>query len=51
MSRQITISLLSAAIGAGLLGMSSASAAPANGAAINKAASAETLTEKVVWRG
>ena len=51
MSRQITISLLGAAIGVGLLGMPSASAAPANGAAINKAASAETLTEKVMSRG
>jgi hypothetical protein len=51
MSRQITISLVGAAIGVGLLGMSSTSAAPVNGAVIGKAASAEELTEKVVWRG
>src|SRR5215472_15818390 len=51
MSRQITISLVGAAIGVGLLGMSSTSAAPVNGAVIGKTASAGELTEKVAWRG
>jgi hypothetical protein len=51
MSRRIAISLVGAAIGVGLLSMSSASAAPVNGAVIGKAASADALTQKVVWRG
>jgi hypothetical protein len=51
MSRQTAILLAGAVVGVGLLGMSSATAAPANGAAIGAAASAEELTQKVVWRG
>jgi hypothetical protein len=51
MARQTVISLVGVAIGAGLLGVSSASAAPANGVVIGKAASAGELTEKVIWRG
>jgi hypothetical protein len=53
MSRQTTISLVGvAAIGVGLLSLSaSTSAAPVNGASIGKAASAEELTQKVIWRG
>jgi hypothetical protein len=51
MSHKIAISLVGAAIGAGLLSMSSASAAPINGAVIGKVASTDELTQKVVWRG
>jgi hypothetical protein len=51
MSRQTTILLVGAAIGAGLLAMSSASAAPASGTAIRDAASVGDLTQKVIWRG
>src|SRR5215470_9869184 len=51
MVRQTAISLIGATIGVGLLGMSAATAAPANGAVIGKAASTEELTQKVVWRG
>jgi hypothetical protein len=51
MSRQTTISLVgAAALGARLLGISSAFAIPADGAVIGEAASA-TVTQKAVWRG
>src|SRR5215470_9158249 len=50
MSHRTTILLIGAAVGAGLLGMSTAAAAPANGAVIGKAASTEALTQEVVWR-
>src|SRR5215467_8913705 len=51
MARQTIISLVGVAIGAGLLGVTSAGAAPADGGVINKAASAGVVTEQVVWRG
>jgi hypothetical protein len=51
MSRQTTILLVGAAIGAGLLEMSSASAAPVSATAIRDAASVGDLTQKVIWRG
>jgi hypothetical protein len=52
MLRQTTILLVGAAgIGVGLLGMSSAFAAPASGAVIGDAASAGAVTQKVFWRG
>jgi hypothetical protein len=52
MSRQTTIALVGAvAIGVGLLSMSSAFAAPANGAVIGEAASNGGVTQKVLWRG
>lgn len=53
MSRQLTIFVgAAAAIGAGFLGISSASAALANGPALGAAGiSAGQLSEKVVWRG
>jgi hypothetical protein len=51
MARHTTIFLVGAALGAGLLGTSSACAAPANGAAIGESASAGSLSQKVVWRG
>jgi hypothetical protein len=50
MSRQIAISLVGAtAIGIGLLGMSSAFAAPANGTVIGDAASDGAVAQKVFW--
>ena len=52
MSRQTTIWVAGAtAIGVGLLGMSTAFAAPANGTVIGEAASAGEVTQKVIWRG
>ena len=52
MSRQTTISLVgAAAIAVALLGASSASAAPANGAIIGQAATTSEVTQKVLWRG
>jgi hypothetical protein len=52
MSRQTTTALVgAAAIGVGLLSMSSALAAPANGAVIGDAASAAGVSERVLWRG
>jgi hypothetical protein len=52
MSRQIAISLVGAtAIGIGLVGMSSAFAAPANGTVIGEAALNGGVTQKVIWRG
>ena len=51
MSRQTTIWLAGAAVGVGLLGMSSAFAAPINGAVIGETASNVGVTEKVIWRG
>jgi hypothetical protein len=48
MSRHATISLIAAAFGAGLLGMSPASAVPANGVVIG--ATAGAVTQSVAWR-
>lgn len=48
--KAVTLLLLSG-IGVGLLGASSALAAPANGAVINEAATASEVTQKVLWRG
>jgi hypothetical protein len=48
--KAVTLLLLSG-IGAGLLGATSASAAPANGAIIGEATTAWQVTQQVVWRG
>jgi hypothetical protein len=48
--KAMTLLLLSG-IGVGLLGVSSALAAPVNGAVIGEAATASEVTQKVVWRG
>jgi len=48
--KAVTLLLLSG-IGVALLGASSASAAPANGAIIGEAATASEVTQKVLWRG
>jgi hypothetical protein len=42
---------IAAAVGIGLLGVSGASATPANGAVIGKAVASDQLVQDVRWRG
>jgi hypothetical protein len=48
---KVSTLLLLSTVGLGLLGVSQASAAPANGVAISTTASADSLTEHVRWWG